>query len=201
MKLENTFEVPLPPDQAWALLRDIERIAPCLPGAQLTEIVDENTYKGTVALRLGPVGLSFAGTARFVEIDDAGLSARVKAQGMDSKGRGGAVADVGFRVVGADGGSEVRIETDLTLSGSIAQYGRGVGIIQATSEQLIGEFADNLKHQLADTAEPSRPAGTGDGTAEGQAPPPAATPIAGFRLMFRAVWVAIKRLFGAGGKA
>ncbi len=203
MKLENAFEVPLPPDEAWAVLLDIERIAPCLPGAAITEIVDDRSYKGTVSLRLGPVALSFAGKANFTDIDEAGHTASVTAQGMDSKGRGGANANVTFSIVPAAGGSEVKIDTDLNLSGSIAQYGRGVGIIQATSEQLIGEFADNLKRQLAESAEPAGDAGTapeagGATEAEGETLPPAATPISGFRLMFRALWISLKRLFGGG---
>jgi hypothetical protein len=204
MKLENTFEVPLPPEEAWVLLRDIERIAPCMPGAAITEVVGPDSYKGTVALRLGPVALSFAGRAEFTGMDDAARRARVKAQGADTKGRGGAVAEVGFEVVPAGAGSKVVIETDLNLSGSIAQYGRGPGIIQATAEQLINEFADNLRALL------SRPGGLRDeagaaeaGTAAPAAeagPAPAARPISGFRLMFKVLWTAIRRLFGRGGR-
>ena len=190
MKLENAFEVSLPPPEAWALLLDIEHIAPCLPGASITEIIDDKNYKGEVALRLGPVALSFVGKATFVEIDTAGRRARIKAQGTDNKGRGGADADVEFRVVGAGDGSKVMIETDLNLFGSIAQYGRGVGIIQATAEQLIGEFADNLSLQLAQTSGEAE-AGGAEGTRE-------AKPISGFGLMFRVLWNAIKRLFGGG---
>jgi carbon monoxide dehydrogenase subunit G len=195
MKLENAFEVPLPPPEAWALLLDIERIAPCLPGASITEIVDDKNYKGQVALRLGPVALSFVGKAGFVEIDGAKHCARVRAQGADNKGRGGANAEVQFRIAPADGGSKVIIDTDLTLSGSIAQYGRGAGIIQATAEQLVGEFADNLRRQLSESSVAAEP---GDGAAapEVGAGAPGAVPIAGFRLMLRVLWNAIMRLFG-----
>src|SRR5437879_39649 len=82
--------VPPPPAQAWPLLMDIKRIAPCMPGAELTEVVDDKTYKGKIGVRLGPVALTFAGTVTFEEIDNANHSARVKAQGTDAKGRGGA---------------------------------------------------------------------------------------------------------------
>jgi len=191
MKLKNTFEVALPPPEAWALLLDIERIAPCLPGASITEVVDEKNYKGQVALRLGPVALNFAGLVTFVEIDDAGRRARLKAQGTDAKGRGGANAEVEFRIVGAGDGAKVIIETDLILFGSIAQYGRGVGIIQATAEQLIGEFADNLARKLAEPPAAAAPAPGGEA--------PQAKPISGFRLMFRVLWNAMKRFFGGGG--
>ena len=90
MLINNSFEVPLPPGQAWKVLMDIPRIAPCMPGAELTDVVDENTYNGKVAVRLGPVALTFAGTVRFAEKDDAARKARVSAQGKDAKGRGGA---------------------------------------------------------------------------------------------------------------
>ena len=194
MKLENAFDVPLAPPEAWVLLLDIERIAPCLPGTSITEVVDERTYKGEVAVRLGPVALAFRGRASFEEIDDAAHRARVKAQGADTKGRGGANADVVFRLEEAEGGSRVVIETDLNLSGSIAQYGRGAGIIQATSEQLIGEFAENLRARLARSA-PAAAAGEAE-TAPAPASAPATRPISGFRLMFRVLANWLRGLFG-----
>src|SRR5580700_6600129 len=103
MEFDNAFEVPLPVDEAWKLLMDIRRIAPCMPGAELTDVVDERTYKGKIAVRLGPVALAFAGTVKFDAIDDAGHSARVSAQGSDAKGRGGANAMADFRVEPAGG--------------------------------------------------------------------------------------------------
>ena len=123
MKFDNSFEVSLPPDQAWPVLMDVERIAPCMPGAALTEIVDDKTFKGTVSVRLGPVALTFEGEAQFEEMDEAAHTATVKAQGRDPKGRGGAYAIVTFRLEPSEAGSTVLIETDLTLSGSVAQYG------------------------------------------------------------------------------
>ncbi len=191
MELQNTFEVPLPPSEAWEVLLDIERIAPCLPGARLTEVVDERTFKGEVSVRLGPVALTFAGKATLEEIDGAELKARVKAQGADAKGRGGAEALVEFRLEPIDGGSRVLIRTDLRLSGSIAQYGRGVGMIQDISTQLIGEFSEALRARLAETAIPAAEQ-PGDAPA---GPPPGAKPISGFALMFRVLWNSIVRLF------
>ena len=134
MEFDNSFEVPLPPAQAWKVLLDIERIAPCMPGAELTEVVGNNTYKGRIGVRLGPVALTFAGIVKFEEIDDAKHTARVSAQGTDAKGRGGANAASVFRLEPAGSGSKVLVHTNLTLSGSVAQYGRGVGIIQATAD-------------------------------------------------------------------
>ena len=205
MEFDNSFEVPLPPAEAWPVLMDIQRIAPCMPGAQLTEVVDKTSYKGNIAVRLGPVALTFAGIVKFEEIDDANRTARVKAQGTDAKGRGGANAAASFRLEPVPGGSKVLVHTDLSLSGAVAQYGRGVGMIQATASQLMKQFADNLKAQLAAsrTATPSAAAPSAPSSAAAAAstppppaaPPPAAKPISGFSLMARVIWDAIVRLF------
>jgi carbon monoxide dehydrogenase subunit G len=201
MEFDNSFEVPLPPAEAWPVLMDIRRIAPCMPGAQLTEVVDETTYKGNIAVRLGPVALTFAGVVKFEEIDQTNRAARVKAQGTDAKGRGGANATASFRLEPAASGSKVLVHTDLALSGAVAQYGRGVGMIQATAAQLMKQFADNLKTQLA-TARPTTPPPTAAAAAAAtpttpQSPVPAsaAKPISGFSLMARVIWDAIVRLF------
>jgi carbon monoxide dehydrogenase subunit G len=219
MEFDNTFEVPLPPEQAWPVLMDIQRIAPCMPGAQLTEVVDKTTYKGNIGVRLGPVALTFAGIVKFEEIDDANRTARVKAQGTDAKGRGGANAAASFRLEPTPAGSKVLVHTDLTLSGSVAQYGRGVGMIQATAAQLMKQFAENLKKQLAAAIPAAAPAAApapvapsapapAAATAPSAAPPPApqrplppaAKPISGVALMARVIWDAIARLFGGGSR-
>jgi carbon monoxide dehydrogenase subunit G len=214
LEFDNSFEVPLPPAEAWAVLMDIRRIAPCMPGAELTEVVDEKNYKGKVAVRLGPVALAFAGLVTFEEIDNANRTARVKAQGTDSKGRGGANATASFRIDGTPtGGSKVLVHTDLALSGSVAQYGRGVGLIQATAAQIMTQFANNLKAQIARetavTAAPPLAPGSEGIAATSQAspqvspqvspqasPPPAAKPISGFSLMAKVIWASILKLFG-----
>jgi carbon monoxide dehydrogenase subunit G len=170
MEFDNAFEVPLPVEEAWKVLMDIARIAPCMPGAELTEVVDARTYKGKIGVRLGPVALSFAGTVRFTEIDEAGHRAKVAAQGSDAKGRGAANAVAAFHLEPANGGSRVLVHTNLTLSGAVAQYGRGVGIIQLTAAQIITQFANNLKAQLAQDAVPPPPlAGEGGEGAPQQA--------------------------------
>ena len=209
MEFQNQFKVEVPPDKAWTILTNIERIAPCMPGAELTEVVDENTFKGNVSVRLGPVALTFSGEASFEERDDAGHSARVKAQGRDAKGRGGANADVRFRLVPADGsGTTVEIDTNLQLSGSVAQYGRGVGMIKDVSTQLINQFAAALHEQiLAQEAAAPTPEASADTADAGLAAPPpqAAKPISGVSLGLTVLWNAfmrgLKRLFGvkAGG--
>src|SRR5215468_5597468 len=113
MEVNNSFEVPLPPAEAWNTLMDIPRIAPCMPGAELTGLADKDTYNGKVSVKLGPVALAFAGQVKFTEIDDVNRKARAKAQGKDSKGRGGANATVDFRVEPAGTGSRVVVKTDL----------------------------------------------------------------------------------------
>jgi carbon monoxide dehydrogenase subunit G len=197
VEFDNSFEVPLPPAEAWALLMDIQRIAPCMPGAELTSVVDDRTYKGKIAVRLGPVALAFAGIVAFEEIDDANRCARVKATGSDAKGRGGANAAATFRLEPAGAGSKVLVHTDLALSGAVAQYGRGVGVVQATAAQIMTQFANNLKAQLgqspapaASSGMPSMPAGPMPA-----APPPPAKPISGFSLLARVLWDRIARLF------
>ena len=188
MEINNSFEVPLPPKDAWKTLMDIPRIAPCMPGAELTGVLDKDTYNGKVSVRLGPVALTFAGQVKFTDVDEAGHKARVKAQGKDSKGRGGANANVDFHLEPSPLGTRVLVKTDLTLSGAVAQYGRASGMIQDVAQQLIGQFANNLKAQLA----ASQPVG---GETQPQ-PQPQSKPISGFALIFSVLANALRRLFG-----
>ena len=194
MEFDNSFEVPLPPAQAWPLLMDIQKIAPCMPGAELTDVVDDKTYKGKIAVRLGPVALAFAGVIRFEELDNVNRTARVTAQGSDAKGRGGANAAAAFRLEPAGAGSKVLVHTNLTLSGAVAQYGRGVGMIQATAAQIMGQFAKNLGAMVAERSAAAAPAARESVPAAPSAPPPA-KPISGLSLMAKVLWNAIVRLF------
>ncbi len=218
MEFDNSFDVPLSPAQAWAVLMDIRRIAPCMPGAALIEVIDAQNFRGKIAVRLGPVALAFAGRVQFEDIDEANHSARVKAQGSDDKGRGSANATATFRIELADIGSRVFIHTDLMLSGAVAQYGRGVGMIQATAAQIIGQFAGNLRAQLeqppaaATPDVPSPPIVPERGPTPPRAapapasaarpspppempPPPAAKPISGLTLLARVIWQQVRALF------
>jgi uncharacterized protein len=214
MEFDNSFDVPLSPAQAWSVLLDIRRVAPCMPGAALTEIIDPQNFRGKIAVRLGPVALAFAGRVAFENIDEANHSARMKAQGSDDKGRGSANATATFRIEPSGGGSRVLIHTDLMLSGAVAQYGRGVGMIQATAAQIIGQFAANLRTQLeqrpsAVAAAPppaliaqSVKAPTPPRMAAPRSPPqptaplpPAANPISGLSLFARVIWQRLAALF------
>jgi carbon monoxide dehydrogenase subunit G len=212
VEFDNSFEVPVPVDEAWEILMDIERIAPCVPGAELTEVVDENTYKGKISVKLGPVALTFNGQTQFEEKDSENHTAKLKAQGTDAKGRGGAHAKVGFHMEPSDKGSTVVIHTDLQLSGAVAQYGRGVGMVKDLAQQIIGQFAANLeKNVIAPQAAPAAPAaeaGTGSDAGDEPAapqpaaPPPQAAPVQvgsmGLTVLWNAIVRGIKRIFGGG---
>ncbi len=203
MEFDNSFEVPLPPADAWKVLLDIKRIAPCMPGAELTEVLDPNTYKGKIGVRLGPVALTFAGIVKFEQIDGQAYTARVAAQGTDAKGRGGANAASVFRLEPAGGGSKVLVHTSLTLSGAVAQYGRGVGIIQATAAQLMNEFARRLREQLAQDRSTASAPGAAQPSPTQPSPPTAATadppattkPISALALLAKALWGWITSVF------
>jgi carbon monoxide dehydrogenase subunit G len=198
MEINNSFEVPLPPADAWKVLMDIPRIAPCMPGAELTGVVDKDTYNGKVSVKLGPVALTFAGQVKFTDIDEAAHKARVKAQGKDSKGRGGANANVDFHLEPVAVGSRVIVKTDLTLSGAVAQYGRASGLIQDVAQQLIGQFAQCLKAQLAAAVAAAEPHPGGEQiTGTPILPPePKAQSLSGFTLMWMVLRSFFRRLFG-----
>jgi hypothetical protein len=189
MKIENGFDVPLPASETWRVLLDIERVAPCFPGAELVEILPDKAFKGRVAVRLGPVAVSFLGTARFESVDEAARRVRVKASGTEQKGRGGAQAQVEFSLAEtAPRTTHVAIVTDLSLNGAVAQYGRGAAMIQDLAQQLVQRFAETLKVQI-EGSEPERAAAVAA----------AAKPVSGFSLALVALWRALKRLLGVRG--
>ena len=146
---DNSFEVPLPPTEAWPLLMDIPRIAQCIPGARLTDVLDQNTFRGRISVPLGPVELDFAGLMKVEALDPASHTARVTAQGADAKRGGDAQATASFRLEPAGGGSKVLMHMELMLSGGIAQYGSSVGLVQTTANKIMNQFADNLRTQVA----------------------------------------------------
>lgn len=212
MDIESNFTVPLGRAETWAVLQDIPRIAPCMPGARLTKADDEaRSYEGEVQVRLGPVMLTFEGTARIVEMSEDTQSARVVAEGRDKKGRGRANAEVAFSLA-EEGPQSTRVEilTNLNLAGSIAQYGRGSGMINDLANHLIGQFAQNLRAEIERSDTPAvTPAGaeTAKETQEDdkaqpkvvpeQTAQPSAAPISGFRLMWTLLRSQLRRLFGA----
>ncbi|MET7392103.1 SRPBCC family protein [Dactylosporangium sp. NPDC005572] len=178
MLLEHSFTVPVPVDQAWAVLLDIERIAPCMPGATLTGHDDtEGTFTGTVKVKLGPVSLTFKGSGRFVERDEAAHRVQLTASGADARGGGTAAARVTASLHEDADGTRVEVRTDLDITGKAAQFGRG--LIGDVSGKLIGQFADCLAGKLAAGSgsapeEPAAAAGAAAAEASGAGPVPTA---------------------------
>ena len=146
MQLENTFTVPVTVERAWAVLLDIERVAPCMPGATLTS-VDGDEFAGTVKVKLGPVSMTFKGSGRFVERDEEARRVVIAASGADSRGGGTAKATVTATLVAEGDETRVNIGTELDITGKAAQFGRG--LIGDVSGRLIGQFATCLSDQLS----------------------------------------------------
>ena len=197
MKLENSFTVPLEPDQALRMLLDVERIVHCVPGAEITEVLEDHAYRGKVSVSLGPIKLAFAGKAKFIEIDETARRARLSASGTDSSGRGGANAKVVFYLIPGEGEAEVRIETDLQLSGAVAQYGRASGIIEDVAAQIVDDFASCIRRRLEagpaprgdDLAAAAQPHAVHRDRAESQAP------IGGFAFAVRLILRRLTRVW------
>ena len=187
MRIDSEFTVAAPIDRVWAYLLDVERVAPCMPGAELTEVVDDHTWKGKTSVKVGPVALSFAGTVVVQERDDAAHRVVLKAQGMEQRGKGAASASVVSHLEEVAGGTKVTMQADLTISGAVAQYGRGM--IQDISQRLTAEFASCLEQNIMADAS------TQDATAEPAAPAVVARPVKGFRLGLWAAWRAVARFF------
>jgi uncharacterized protein len=148
MKLEQSFEVKAPIDEVWAALIDVQRVAPCLPGAEITEAGDDGIYHGNFTVKIGPTTAAYRGTLRMAEVDDAEHVATMQADGQDKRGQGGAKATIVSRLTEAEGGTRVDVETDFSITGRLARFGRG-GMIQDVSNKLLGQFAQCLQTQLA----------------------------------------------------
>jgi uncharacterized protein len=145
VELNNDFEVAAPVDLVWSVLTDVERIAPCLPGAQLLEI-EGDEFRGVVKVKVGPITAQYKGTASFLERDDVGYRAVLRAEGRDTRGAGNAAANISAELEATDVGTKVTVTTDLTVTGKVAQFGRGV--MADVSKKLMGQFADNLSELM-----------------------------------------------------
>lgn len=145
MELNNDFEVAAPIDLVWSVLTDVERIAPCLPGAQLLEI-EGDEFRGVVKIKVGPITAQYKGAASFLERDDVGYRAVLRAEGRDTRGAGNAAANITAELEATDVGTKVTVTTDLTVTGKVAQFGRGV--MADVSKKLMGQFADNLSELM-----------------------------------------------------
>jgi carbon monoxide dehydrogenase subunit G len=169
MDLNHEFVVNVPVDQAWQILTDLERIAPCLPGAQLTE-VEGDTYRGQVKIKVGPILAQFKGQASFISRDDIAHKAALKGEGRDTTGKGNASATITAELTSVSPTStKCTVHTDLSISGKVAQFGRGA--LADVSDKLLAQFSENLNQlisaspaiaeptaQVAAPAEPQQPA-------------------------------------------
>lgn len=188
MKLEEFFEVDAPVHEVWKALIDVQRVAPCLPGAEITDAGEDGTYEGNFQVKLGPTTASYRGTLKLQSIDEAARVATMDASGRDKRGQGGAKATMVSTVTEAEGGgARVHVDTDFTITGRLARFGRG-GMIQDISNRLLGDFSTCLQAQLA-TPEPepeavaaAEPATPRPAPAPRPAPPPS-EPLDGTGLM------------------
>lgn len=147
MKLEQSFEVEAPLERVWEALVDVERVAPCLPGAAITGRNDDGTYNGTFTIRIGPTTASYDGKLEMQNLDETSHSATLHAQGSDKRGQGGATATIVSRLSASNGATRVEVVTDYHITGRLARFGRG-GMIEDISERLLREFAGRLQSSL-----------------------------------------------------
>ncbi len=181
MLIKSDFEVGQPVDKVWQFFDNIAQVAACLPGAELTDDLGDDKYLGKVAIRMGPVKMQFAGTARIKERDDAAKRIVVDAAGADEKGRGQAAMLVTAKLVAVGGGTKVEVAQDLQLSGAAAQYGRGM--ISDVTAVLMRDFAINMQRRI-------------DAIERGLSPDQIASAAAasGFAIAIRAVRMALARV-------
>jgi uncharacterized protein len=180
MLITSDFEVSQPVDKVWQFFGDIPRVAACLPGAQITEGLGEDSYEGRVAVRMGPVRLQFAGTADITERDDAAKRIVVHATGAEERGRGQASMTVTATLSAAGGGTKVAVAQDLQLAGAAAQYGRGM--IADVTSVLMRDFAANMARQI-------------EAADRGETVQAAAAPAGGLAIGLRAMLMALRRVF------
>ncbi len=155
LKIEQTVVLEAPPERVWALLTDPREVATCLPGAAITEQVDERTWRGTMTVKVGPVTTSYKGTIRFDRLDPDRWEAGMVGSGQDVKGRGGAEMRMQSRLQPTNGGTEVRVASEVSLRGLLAQLGRGM--IESVSTQIFRQFAANMQQKLAGAPAPDAP--------------------------------------------
>lgn len=180
MLIRSDFEVPQPVERVWDYLLDVPRMAPNLPGTELTEVVDENNYKGRVTVSMGPVSLRFGGTATIVERDEAARRVVMNAAGAEERGKGQASMVLTATLTKSSGGTRVSVEQDLTIAGAAAQYGRGM--ITDVTNVLLGRFASNVAEDIPRWARGEERAGT-------------TRSVSGFAVGFAAATAALKRVF------
>ena len=149
IKVENDFVIPAPIENAWKVLIDIPRVVPCMPGSAVTDEIDAQHFRATARIKVGPVELQFRGEGEFFDVDPVAHAAKLRAKGSDAKGRGSFQAEMVFALTAQGEATRAVVNTDITLSGSVAQYGRGSGLIKEITNQLTAQFAANLSALIA----------------------------------------------------
>jgi carbon monoxide dehydrogenase subunit G len=196
MQLENSFSVNAPPDRVFAYLLDVNSVVGCVPGAELVEVVDASTFKGKVKVKVGPITVAYSGTAKIVGRDDAARSATLEAEGRETTGPGSARAKALMKVDAEGSGSMVKITTDYSIAGRVAQFGRGV--MEDVSRRIVNDMAACIKANV-EGQEPAPTVSGGSPVEGGPAPAPTVTakPINAVTLFFQVLWSGIRKLFGA----
>jgi uncharacterized protein len=192
MRLEHSFDVKAPLDRVWAALIDVERVAPCLPGAEITEGGDDGSYRGNFTVKLGPTTAAYRGELAMDEIDEAAHRSVMRASGSDKRGQGSAKATIVSSMRQEGDLTTVEVETDFTITGRLARFGRG-GMIQDVSNRLLRDFSECLQTSI-ESAEPAAATEAAQPAAAAPAPPPA-KPVGGLSLILRALFDRLKRLF------
>ena len=191
MQLENSFSVGAPPDRVFAYLLDINKVVGCVPGAELSEVVDPTTFKGKVKIKVGPITVAYNGTARIAERNDAQRTATLEAEGRETTGPGSARAKALMSVAAEGAGSTVKIVTDYNVAGRVAQFGRGV--MEDVSRRIVNDMAACIKANV----EAGEPASEESGASGNPAVPVTAKPVNAIGLFFQVLWTGIRRAFGA----
>jgi len=175
VRLENEFTVAAPLERTWQVLLDVERVAGCLPGATVEPVGEEGLYRGQMRLKVGPVNMAYSGTVQLLDVDADEHVASFEARAKETRGTGTAAATIRNRLEPADGGTRVRVETDLDVTGRPAQFGRG--LMQDVASKMLGEFAGRLEHLVLEPAAngadraPAPPRAPGDEAAAGEVSP------------------------------
>jgi carbon monoxide dehydrogenase subunit G len=183
MKINNEFTVSAPIQQAWETMLDLEKIAPCLPGAAIQEEKGDGEYAGTMKVKIGPITANYKGTVKFEEADETNHRAVLEATGRDARGQGTASATIVSTLQEEGDNTKVNVETDMHLTGRAAQFGRGIA--QDVASKMLGQFADCLERELAggsgESATEAAPTETAASTSasEDQQEEPSTTPVGG----------------------
>ena len=199
MQLENSFSVGAPPDRVFAYLLDVNKIVGCVPGAELSEVVDPNTFKGKVKVKVGPITVAYNGTAKIADRNDSERTATLEAEGRETTGPGSARAKAHMSVLPEGAGSVVKIVTDYSVAGRVAQFGRGV--MEDVSRRIVNDMAACIKSNV-EAGEPAAGGAEGPGasavTAAAQAGAATAKPVNAFGLLFSVLWSRVRAVFSRG---